>query len=106
SPWWARKNGNSGWRASANCSRPPKCASSIARKILRPARGLQKGLFKQTPSEVRGVTTCARIRSAAVLGCEFKHRLGACSIYWRRDAARTRRRDARAAEAHSALLEA
>ena len=36
-------------------------------------------------------------RSAAVLGCEFAHRPGACSsqsghIYWRRDAAGTRRR--------------
>jgi len=36
-------------------------------------------------------------RSAAVLGCEFQHRPGACSfsppsIHWRRDAASTRRR--------------
>ena len=30
--------------------------------------------------------------SAAVLGCEFSHRLGACSSAWRRDAALTRRR--------------
>jgi hypothetical protein len=31
-------------------------------------------------------------RSAAVLGCEFKHRPGACPSNWRRDAATTRRR--------------
>ena len=30
--------------------------------------------------------------SAAVLGCEFKHRPGACPLNWRRDAATTRRR--------------
>jgi len=30
--------------------------------------------------------------SAAVLGCEFEHRPGACPSNWRRDAALTRRR--------------
>ncbi len=36
--------------------------------------------------------SAAGSRSAAVPGCGFEHRLGACSRNWRRDAATTRRR--------------
>ena len=52
-----------------------------ARDIMRKDTGLD-GDVARLPEQ----------RSAAVLGCEFEHRLGACPQYWRRDAALTRRR--------------
>jgi len=59
-----------------------RCACDIMRKN----KGLN-GDFNRLPMQ----------RSAAVPGCEFEHRPGACSsfatnVYWRRDAARTRSR--------------
>ena len=51
-----------------------------ARDIMRKDKGLN-GELDRLPEE----------RSAAVLGCEFEHRLGACPQNLRRVAARTRR---------------
>ena len=52
-----------------------------ARDIMRKDKGLN-GDLDRLPEH----------RSAAVPGCEFQHRPGACARNWRRDAARTRRR--------------
>ncbi len=57
-----------------------------ARDIMRKDKGLN-GDHDRLPMQ----------RSAAVPGCEFEHRPGACfsfatNVYWRRDAARTRSR--------------
>jgi len=52
-----------------------------ARDIMRKDKGLNGDLDRLLGQ-----------RSAAVPGCEFEHRLGACPQYWRRDAALTRRR--------------
>lgn len=71
---------------------PPTTVQSLrallksARAIMRKDKGLN-GDLERLP----------RTRSAAVSGCEFQHRSGAWSfsstnIYWRRDAAHTRRR--------------
>ena len=51
-----------------------------ARDIMRKDTGLD-GDVARLPEQ----------RSAAVLGCEFEHRPGACPQNWCRDAARTRR---------------
>jgi len=48
--------------------------------------------------------SAASQRSAAVLGCGFGHRPGACYRNWQQDAAVTRRRDACATDACASII--